>query len=282
MSETTVVVDRLQKIFSGEPLPQLPDWNRNLSLEGYQKIEEAFYRRLLEYLRRLFAKLTEANIRSVVGGGLADWRYHAATHKFQVKRFQEDGTIGDWEDTEPDQPVSATRITDVQYDSGAHALQKKTAGMYVLETGSESGWTTWFSAVTSVVLGEWHYNATTHIFEYKTRTNYVFESGSLSAYTAAPADQPVSVTGLTEWHYNASTHKFQYKTQQSYALQAASVSSYTDTPADQPVNLSRAVRQVTYDTGSEQLLEDYTVDVYVLEKGSNTDDNLIDQAGPCP
>lgn len=228
----------LQALLAAEPPPLLPDWNRQWSLEAYQKVLDQFHRKLLEYIRRLMQRLTKANILQEIGGnGLFDWRYHAATHKFQVKRFQDNGSIGDWEDAAADQPVAATEMYDWQYDTSLHKFQKKTQALYVLEAASASGWT--------------------------------------DVYTAQ------SVTNLTEWHYDATSHKFQYKTQADYVLEKASVSSYTNAPADQPVSLARVDRQITYDSGAQQLLEDFVVDVYVLEKGSNTDDYVITTAEVC-
>lgn len=230
MSTTTTVTSRLQSLLSGEPLPKLPDWNQVWDLGQYHLAIEDFHRRLLEYIRRLFGKITEANIIATLGGvGLGDWRYNATTHKFQVKRFKDDGTLGDWENAPADQPTQVTEVYDWQYDTVSHKFQKKTQSFYVLENASASGWTDVYTAQSVTNLTEWHYDATTHKFQYKTQADYVLEKASVSSYTNAPADQPVRVhpSYVENVRYDTTDHKF-YETPAGfdlYALEGGSSSS---------------------------------------------------------
>lgn len=183
MSTTTVTIDRLSKLFSGEPIPNLPDWNPQWSLDAYRLEQDRFCRRLLEYIRRLFAKLTDANILATLGGqGLADWRYHAATHKFQVQRYQNDGTIGDWEDAVADQPVVVTELNDWQYDTSSHKFQVKTQAFYALESASVSGWTDKYSAlkINDVLTNVAYDDGTGVLSEDEYANVYVLELGSPS------------------------------------------------------------------------------------------------------
>lgn len=135
----TSAVDKFQKLLSGEPIPNIPDWNSGWDLSAYHLEQERFQRRLLEYIRRLFSKITDANIISVLGDvGIADWQYNAVAHKFQVKRFLDTGLVGDWENAPGDQPVKLNYVLDdVAYDDGTGVLSEdRTADVYVLNFGS--------------------------------------------------------------------------------------------------------------------------------------------------
>lgn len=179
---TTAVKDKFQKLLSGEPIPQLPDWNARWTLADYKVELEHFHRRLLEYIRRLFTKITDANIVSVASGqGIADWRYHQASNKFEIKRFQEDGTVGDWEEALPDQPVTAAELYDWRYHVATHKFQYKTQNTYLLYKAAASDWAD-APADQPIPAGgyltDMTYDTGTHEFEqFFTNAIYVLEGG---------------------------------------------------------------------------------------------------------
>lgn len=104
---------------------------------GLQK----WIRDLTDYLRRLLAVFTPANILITINqatpGVLVGFRYHAATHKFQIKRVQNDGTIGDWEDAEGDQPVAMPDVVEGVFIDAGELKDLSAGDVYVLEKGTE-------------------------------------------------------------------------------------------------------------------------------------------------
>lgn len=124
-------------LFQGVQRPLVPS-DMNALSPGVQK----WIRDLTDYLRRLLSKFTPANILITINQGtpgvVVDWRYNAASHTFQLKRVQNDGTIGDWADAGGDQPVEVTPLTESVYIDGSELKTLEVASAYVLEKGEES------------------------------------------------------------------------------------------------------------------------------------------------
>ena len=75
-------------------------------------------------------------------------------------------------------PITATVVTDVQYDSATNKFQKKTQTLTVLAKGAESGWTDVFTAATKDVVVDTSYDTGTGVFAEVKATLTVFEAGS--------------------------------------------------------------------------------------------------------
>lgn len=124
-------------LFQGIQRPLVPSDMNSLS-PGVQK----WIRDLTDYLRRLLSKFTPANILITINQGtpgvIVDFRYNAASHTFQLKRVQDNGTIGDWADAGGDQPVPVAPLTESVYLDGTELKTIEVASAYVLEKGAES------------------------------------------------------------------------------------------------------------------------------------------------
>lgn len=91
---------------------------------------------------------------------------------------------------------------------------------------------------------------------------------------------PTTTTVVTDWRYDTSTHKFQKKTQSITVLAKGAESGWTNTSDGQPVSQD-IVDDVTYDTSTGNLEQDKRTAAYILESGTNSDNNLIEQAEDC-
>lgn len=130
----------LSSLIAGLPLPKLPDNMREL-----HPALQLFIRQVLEYLRRLAGFFTGVNILNTITnelnittGILVANRYHAATHKFQSRTVQLDGTVGPWVDWEGDQPVKVDKIVENVTTVGANLAEAQRSDVYVLQMGSEA------------------------------------------------------------------------------------------------------------------------------------------------
>lgn len=131
----------LGSVSSGELLPQLPSINANWpdEIKKYHSEMELFYRRLIDYIRRL-----QGNVISALqsGGGeinvVTDVQYDATAHRFQKKVTT--ATVGriitesDWRIWSGDQPVLLPTVADNVSGPGF-------TDVYVLEGigGTETG-----------------------------------------------------------------------------------------------------------------------------------------------
>ena len=145
-------VSPLQKLLSGLPQPIVPQRNPEWDLQRYQEELLQFHTALLDYIRRLMGYLTAKNLITeiTVGGGsgggagttggIADWQYDTTTHRFQIKRYQADGTIGAWTNVSTSYPVSVTKVVrEVTYSTTTHKIEEDSvANVYVLEKGSDT------------------------------------------------------------------------------------------------------------------------------------------------
>lgn len=90
-----------------------------------------------------------------------------------------------------------------------------------------------------------------------------------------------TVTVETAWRYDATTHKFQRKTINLRVPSAGTESAWGNiTDGSQPV-AHTLVDDVTYDTSTHKLEQDKRTDMYLLEAGANSDNNLINTAEAC-
>ena len=85
------------------------------------------------------------------------------------------------------------------------------------------------------------------------------------------------VTYVTDIRYDSTSHKFQKKTRTGYVLAPGTESAWTDVHT--AVLLSTVTRDVNW--VSPALKQNYTSTVYVLEKGTDTNDEVIDTAETC-
>ena len=144
-------VSPLQKLLSGLPQPLIPQKNPDWDLLRYQEELLQFHTQLLDYIRRLMAYLTAKNLITEIAvgggsggagstGGIADWQYDTSTHRFQVKRYQTDGTISAWTDVSTSYPVSISKVVrEVTYSTTTHKIEEDSvATVYVLEKGSDT------------------------------------------------------------------------------------------------------------------------------------------------
>jgi len=95
LSQTNV--SHLQKLLSGMPMPNPPQYNEQWTLDRYQQEMVIFHRKLLEYIQRLMHQLTGKNLLTEIGLDIGDLRYDTTSKQIQVKRYASDGSLGDWE-----------------------------------------------------------------------------------------------------------------------------------------------------------------------------------------
>ncbi len=136
----------LSVLLQGIPIPEIPP---NASPEW-----QHWWRQMKEYLRRLAGAFTGENIVQTIIDqynsefityvtnnqvGIYDWRWNAATHKFEVRRGGDDGSIGPWVATGGDQPVVISQLVEHVRNETDHTLKEEIATqVYVLSFADES------------------------------------------------------------------------------------------------------------------------------------------------
>lgn len=99
MSESASV-SPLQKLLSGMPAPNPPQFNPSWTLERYQQEMVIFHQKLLEYIARLMQQLTARNlvmeIITILGTPVVAVQYNITNHQLQIKTIEADGTVSDW------------------------------------------------------------------------------------------------------------------------------------------------------------------------------------------
>lgn len=232
----------LQSVLSGELIPLIPSSEMlKDTRELYRYLEQ-----LQDYIRRLLAGLTIDLIINEVppdplpGQGRiipTNWRYDAASNKFQRKTTQivalTYGVESAWENVpEGDQPVTISNVVNHVDYTAPDFEETFVADVNVLShgTGGER-----------VV-------------------------GQISPFPVAT----VPMTAITGWHYDTTTHKWQIKTRVVDVIGVATESAWGDTPDGQPVMATRFLTNVDYSTSTHILSEDDRANVYVLEMGSAT------------
>ena len=147
-----VNVSPLQKLLSGLPQPIIPQRNTEWDLHRYQEELLTFHTALLDYIRRLMGYLTAKNLIMEINigggdvggggasGGIFDWRYDTTSHRFQVRRYQSNGTVSAWEDVSTSYPVEVSKVVrEVTFSTTTHKLEEDSvAAVYVLEKGSDT------------------------------------------------------------------------------------------------------------------------------------------------
>lgn len=87
----------LQTLLQGVPMPNPPEFRPDWTLDRYQQEMVEFHRKLLDYIRRLMGVFTSKNLLMETSVNIGDFRYDTTSKQLQVRRYDANGKLKDWE-----------------------------------------------------------------------------------------------------------------------------------------------------------------------------------------